>query len=1173
MTGATHAKTDGIETATHYQQVASTPSRSAWVSANAGSGKTYVLVNRIIRLMLEGTSPEKILCLTFTKAAAAEMSNRLFERLSKWVAYGDDQLGLEIEKIAGKKPVPQILARARKLFARSLETPGGLKIQTIHGFCESLLQRFPIEAGLSPGFEVLDEAEAKILKQQARNHILARALEQKDSPLGRALSLIVARAEGEIFDQVLDHILRGRETLLQNMDPEESEHPGLMTAQCENLKTHIGLEGAPNRDLMLAEYMRNMRQNRERFRQLVAVLGCGSSNDQKSSLRLETALNTSDDQACFDLLNDFFCTQSGGMRKASAFITKATQDQNADLTDWVFTEQDIFIDIKETLKKIDFYEANTSLYLLADGIDAAYRSLKKSAGKLDYDDLISNSCHLFKRVSGAWVLYKIDGGLEHILVDEAQDTSPAQWQIIKTIAEEFFAGVGASEQERTIFAVGDEKQSIYSFQGADPAQFDKMRVHFENRARQAEKDFLPVPLSVSFRSTGQVLGLVDKIFANAEASNGLTHSGEVDSHIPTRTGQAGRIEVWETIKPEDVAQPDPWDAPLDWVNPQSSSHRLAEKIARKIRKWLDEKEILEPRGRPIEPGDILILVRKRKAFFEAMLRALKSHNIPVAGADRMKLAEQMAVMDLVALGRFMLLPEDDLTLACVLKSPFFDMTEQALFELAYDRDLSLWGRLKSKHEEIYQTLEYWRETARRSTVFDFYSLILGKEGGRKKLTSRLGEEANDPIDEFLSLALEYDQLEGGSLQDFLHRFSKLDNEIKRDMEHGKNEVRLMTIHGAKGLEGNIVFLPETCGVPSRSGASANFTAFEQTGGAASLPVWALSKKDHFSVVSDSLETDKEKAFEEYRRLLYVALTRARDRLYICGFEAKHKRSDKSWYDLVMNGLGEDVTELEEEDGNLIWRLADAQSAEPKDSDAFLDQTGTGASLPDWARQNMPDEEYPPRPLVPSRLDWDELGQPPTSEDQTLSQAVMSPLYHQDSGKRNRFKRGTLIHNLLQYLPEIDMQSRREKAQLFLDKNAGDFSADERREMIEQVSTILEREEFAKLFSPSSKAEVPISALIEPERGRKLAINGQIDRLIVEDGEVLIVDYKTNRPPPQREEDVAPLYMRQMAAYRLILKKIYPDHKVRCVLFWTDAPRLMELSENLLEKALKLEHSP
>jgi len=1158
MTDTSPQKKDGIETATHYQQVASTPSRSAWVSANAGSGKTYVLVNRIIRLMLEGVSPEKILCLTFTKAAAAEMSNRLFDRLSTWVAYADEELGLEIEKIAGKKPSRLILASARKLFALSLETPGGLKIQTIHGFCESLLQRFPIEAGLSPGFEVLDDAEAKILKLNARNHILARALEHKDSPLGKALSLIVARAEGEAFDQVLDHILKGRETLLQNMEPEDSERPDLLTAQCENLKHHIGLGTELSRENVLADYGVKISGDTARYRDLVSALLEGSGNDQKSSMRLELALNEKDEHLRFDLLDDFFCTKSGGIRKPVSFITKSVQKQFTDLADWAFTQQEMFIEIKETLKKIDFYETNCALYLLADGIDATYRSMKKAGGKLDYNDLISYSCHLFKRVSGAWVLYKIDGGLDHILVDEAQDTSPAQWQIIATIAEEFFAGLGASEQTRTIFAVGDEKQSIFSFQGADPAQFDKMRAHFEKQARMAEKDFQPVPLSVSFRSTGQVLGLVDKIFDKAEAAKGLTHSGGVDSHIPTRTGQAGRIEVWDTIKPEEVDPPDPWDAPLDWVNPESSSHRLAEKIARKIRTWLDDKEILEARGRPIEPGDILILVRKRKAFFEAMLRALKAQNIPVAGADRMKLAEQMAVMDLVALGKFMLLPADDLTLACVLKSPFFGMSEQALFELAYDRDRSLWGQLQDEDPDIYQTLDDWRETARRASVFDFYSFILGKEGGRKKL----------------SLALDYDQMDGGSLQDFLHRFGKLDNEIKRDMEHGKNEVRLMTVHGAKGLEGNVVFLPETCGVPNRTGTPANFTILEQEEGARGLPVWALSKRDHFGEVSESLERDKEKAMEEYRRLLYVALTRARDRLYICGFEAKNKRSDTCWYDLVMNGLGEDVQELEDEEGGTIWRLEDTQSAKPKDSDPFLGQTGRDTSLPNWALQKMPDEEYPPRPLVPSRLDWDEVGQMSISEEHTnsLHQPVMSPLTHKGKGHVNRFKRGTLIHNLLQYLPDIEVPTRREKARGFLDKNAAEFSPGERDEMIEQVCTILEGGEFETLFSTSSKAEVPVSALIEPEVGRKLAINGQIDRLIVDGDEVLIVDYKTNRPPPLKEEDVAPLYLRQMAAYRLIMKKIYPDHEVRCALFWTDAPRLMELSENLLEKSLKLEHS-
>ena len=748
-------------------------------------------------------------------------------------------------------------------------------------------------------------------------------------------------------------------------------------------------------------------------------------------------------------------------------------------------------------------------------------------------------------------MFKLDGGLDHILIDEAQDTNPEQWQIAAALCEEFFAGEGARGQHRTIFAVGDVKQSIFSFQGADPQEFLKMRNHFQERVSAANRPWEIVPLDISFRSTEPVLRAVDAIFAGANAQDGVALDGGGIRHVAHRAGQSGLVELWPPVAPEKDDCDDDGALPIARRRLDEPRARLASAIAATIRRWLNKGEMLPARGRPIRPGDVMVLVRRRNEFVGELLRALKKHDIPVAGADRLILTQQLAVADLIALGRFLLNPGDDLTLATVLKGPLFDIGEEALFELAHGRgETALWDRLRQlAHSDARLRTAAERLGALLARVdftppYEFYAEILGAEGGRRALARRLGPEAEDPVEEFLGLALAYEREHAPSLQGFLRWLATGDTEVKRDFAaRQRDEVRVLTAHGAKGLEAPIVFLPDTMALPKPPDA----LLWTKEG---ELPLWC--PRADFAVAPYAKEKGalRQRQIDEYRRLLYVALTRAEDRLYICGWQTRQKPSETCWYQLCRDGVAGiaapfdfDATGLIGRDG---WqgaglRLESRQSALPK-QEACAPEVQLHSPLPGWVRNPSPREPDPPRPLIPSR---------PAGEEP----AVLSPLA---LGGRDRFKRGLLVHRLLQSLPELPAADRDAAARRFLASPAHGLDAAERDDLRRETLAILDHPDFAPLFGPGSQAEVPLVGLVDGH-----AVSGQIDRLVVAEDRVLIVDYKTLRPPPATEAEVAPLYLRQIAIYRAALARLYPRHDIRCALLWTEGPRLMPITPERL----------
>lgn len=1126
------------ERPTREQVSAADPQASVWVTASAGTGKTQVLTNRVLRLLLGGTRPERILCLTFTKAAAAEMANRLHRRLGEWAIAEDAALAGGIAALTGAPVAADDLTRARRLFARVLETPGGLKVQTIHAFCESLLGRFPLEAAVAPHFQVMDERTASELLIDARDRVLAAEAESGSTLMAALSAHVEEQAFSEIMTTLSNERGRLRRLLAQHLGID-----GLIAAIREALSVAENATEAT----VVAAACADLTMDVVAMRGILPALANGGKTDAGRAATIAAWLD--DPAGRPDRFEDYcgaFLTQGGEIRKHLA--TKAVLDVAPDADDVLRVEAARLQDVVQRLKAVRLAEATAALLRLGDRLIATYEDEKRRRALLDYDDLILHTRDLLTQTrAAAWVLYKLDGGLDHILIDEAQDTNADQWQVVQALAEEFFAGSGARDDVRTVFAVGDPKQSIYSFQRADPQAFSDMQAFFGQRIAEAQAVWRPVELLRSYRSTPSVLAVVDRVFADPAARDGLFAADTEIRHLPHRRGQAGLVELWPPEAPQERPEREPWSPPLEQEPDDSPIQRLAARIAGLIRRWLDEGEMLTSAGRPIRAGDIMILVQRRAPFLPAMVRQLKALDIPVAGLDRMVLAEQLAVMDLMAAARFLLLPEDDLTCATVLKGPLIGFDEDTLFDLAHGRgNETLWRCLARRRgerpvfEQAHARLSDWLARTDFAAPFAFFARLLGAEGGRRRLVARLGAEANEPIDEFLSLALDYERTHPPSLQGFLAWLEAGAAEIKRDQEQRRDEVRVMTVHGAKGLQAPIVFLPDTVRAPDPRQDGKLFWLAED--GANRGLIWVPRRDMEERVAGEARQAARARRAEEYRRLFYVALTRAEDRLYICGWQTAKTRPDGCWYDYAETAMRALGNEVRLDNGDTGLRVSNPQ-AEPAPAPTAAERAAP-SPLPDWAMRPAPPEADPPRPLVPSRpVQDDPPVQPPLGADNGV-----------------RFRRGNLVHRLLQGLPDLPAAARPAAAARYLANPAHGLPAPAQQEIAEETLAVLADPAFATIFGPDSRAEAPIAGRI----GDRI-IAARVDRLLVTGAEVLVVDYKTQRPPPLTPDGVPDVYLRQMAAYRAALRAIYPDRPVRCALLWTDGPRLMPLDDGPLDR--------
>ncbi|HXC55230.1 MAG TPA: double-strand break repair helicase AddA [Rhizomicrobium sp.] len=1114
--------------------IAADPVRSAWVAANAGAGKTYTLANRVTRLLLAGTEPGRILCLTYTKAAAAEMQGRLFKQLGEWAMLPDKALQRKIVEIGADLGGPEELRSARRLFAKALETPGGIKILTIHAFCQNVLSRFPLEADVPAAFDVLDEQTARELMAVARNKVLERAGDG-DAARAAALAFLLTQTSEAMLNDILDAALGADRRKLERF----FECLGGESVAAAVRRAH-GADAARDARTILREFCVGLLEVADDLRALAAWMAGGSKTDKERAADLGAALAMTPGAAMYDAYKIVLLTQAGEPRKDP--VTKKHSATRPDLRALIDRLQGELLAVEEQRRAAHAAALAEASLTVADAVRAQYARAKRARGALDYDDLIVRTQMLLERSdAAAWVLYRLDGGIHHVLIDEAQDTSPEQWRIVKALTAEFFAGAGIDDGiVRTIFAVGDEKQSIFSFQGADPTQFDRHRRFFHDAAVAAKRDFALQPLTQSRRSVPQVLSFVDAVFRPDEARAGLTSEGTLLHHEAYRAKDMGRVELWPTVKPADVPDDDPYELPpIDVVAKESPVAQLARRVAEQIKSWIG-RVTLPGHGAAVKAGDIMILLPRREPFGSAIIRELKQRGVPVAGADRIRLTEQIAVMDLIALGRFVLLPEDDYTLACVLRSPLCTVSEEELFALAHDRKGSLWSELQRRQGETatfraaHNFLTVMWNKADFVPPYEFYAHALTACGRRRALLARLGHEASDAIDEFLSLSFAYEAGNTPSLEGFLAWMERGGAEIKRDMERARDEVRVMTVHGAKGLEADIVVLPDTTGLPSLANDRGNLLYTDDG------VLYPMADREAPRAVLAAKAAAKQRMLEEHRRLLYVALTRARDRLIVCGFEGLRGLKEGSWYALAQRAANEIGVALARGD-EIIQVVGDAADAILPPQPAPPE---TSVAKKPWLATPAPHDT--PAPLLVRPFDAAGMDEP----------ATLSPF-----ADNKRFRRGLLVHALLAHLPEVVATARASLARQFLRaRNVPDVEAET---LVRETLAVLDDPIFAAAFTADSRAEVAIVADL-PELGLAARVNGRIDRLAVADDTVLIVDFKTNRPPPLREDDVAVLYRTQMALYRAAAEKIFPNKRIVCGLVWTEGPTLMQLSNGLLD---------
>jgi ATP-dependent helicase/nuclease subunit A len=1123
----------------------SNPNVSAWVAANAGSGKTHVLAQRVINLLLEEVQPEKILCITFTKAAAANMAKRVFDTLGAWTKLDDEALDKAI-KGSGISTGAETRKLARRLFARALETPGGLKVQTIHAFCTQLLHQFPFEANVAARFAVLDDAERTQLLEALTLAVLLQGAEAPDSPLGRALAVAMTAGADQTFREVVRGAIAQGDTIRRWI-----EKSGGTAQALDALSTVLGVDPAMTLAQVEQEIVSSPILPPSEWQAVAAVCQTSSANDQRQGKRLTLASRLSGREQIEAYFEIFFDSKS---QPRPNLLTQGFARKQPGLAQQLLNEQSRLLTLRERRNAIICRDRSAALITVASAVLERYRKEKQRRGLVDYDDLIAKALDLLRNTDAAWVHYKLDLGIDHLLIDEAQDTSTKQWEIVRRLVAEFTAGAGARPGTRTIFAVGDEKQSIYSFQDAAPREFAEMRNFFRKRHEDSDLTFEYRQLEHSFRSCESVLGAVDIVFKDIAGSVTSDSAGGIPPHIALPDAQPGVVEIWDTIKPEKREPIEGWDAPFDTVSEVSPRVKLARRIARTVRRLIDAREPVGLDRRPARYGDVLVLVRQRGSLFEAIIRALKNEGVEVAGADRLVLTEHIAVMDLIALADALLLPHDDLALASVLRSPLFGFSDQELFDIASDRGRktlrsALAAHSGEKFTEVSARLEALATMARRVTPFAFFAHVLGADGGRQRFLARLGLEANDALDEFINLALDYERHEAPSLQGFLAWLREARAEIKRDMEIKRDEVRVMTVHGAKGLEAPIVVLADTITPPAGPRPPRLLKL------AAGPLIWVGRQANDVAPVRAARQLFQREAEDEYRRLLYVAMTRAADRLIVCGAEGVRGRPQGCWYDLVREPLSELLVE-EQEDGETVWRYRKSASKDtaPPSSDK-PEAKSERPALPRWLRELAPAE--PPRPMVIS---------PSSAFDDDDTGATFEPTVSSAADRQKALDRGSLVHRLMQSLPDIPAERRKQAAASFLEKRAKNFSADEQAKMVQDILAILDDENFAEIFAPGSRAELPIVGRFARDDGAPLHVSGQVDRLAVSGEAVLIADYKTDRRVPESLGEVAP-YVTQLALYRAVLQRLYPGKTVRAALLFTEGPSLIEVPATDMDAAI------
>jgi len=1126
------------------QKQAVDPADSVWLSASAGTGKTQVLSARVLRLLLEpGVRPDQILCLTFTKAGAAEMATRVNEVLADWVRMSATELGAQLSFI-GAKIDPETIARARSLFAYVLDCPGGgLRIDTIHAFAQWLLAAFPEEAGLVPGTKAMEDRDRDLL---AHRVLAAQLLEWElgDPEAVAALEMLSLRMGPDGARSWLMRCAAAREAWFGA--------GGWTPPMRARVSALLGLDADASPE-SVAALCADDGFDCVSLRQWLAAHRAWGTKTAQDCLDVAEAWLAGDSQARFsgcDALRKALFTLDGKPRALASLVKLDPQVEGA--VDRVRTCLDA---VRQQATLLSLVNMITPALELGRKFALAWDEAKSREGLVDFDDLIRRAAALLQQSDlSQWIRYKLDRQFDHVLIDEAQDTNVDQWAIIDALTDDFFSGIGAAEgRQRTIFVVGDYKQAIFGFQGTSPENFAAARQRYDVllRDRQANVASLRDPhitarslqdlgLGRSYRTAQSVLGFVDEaIAAIGHEAFGLDRPPE--PHFGD--DRPGLVTLWQPV-PGTQEEDEDEDGPELRVS--APERRMADKIAEQIRRWLHNGfPLVKGEHRNARAGDVMVLVRKRRELAGLIVARLHAAGVPVAGVDRLRLGAPLAVKDLMAALRFAAQPRDDLSLASLLVSPLIGWTQEQLLEHGYRGEkVGLWSHLRdSTHPDAAQAVSALNDLLARA---DFeppqallHWLLVGPWQGRQRLLARLGREAEDPIAELLNAALQFAAANTPSLQGFIRWFDAGEGELKREAEGAGGFVRVMTVHGAKGLQAPIVILADACGDPDKSPGSGIVLAEDLPGGGGrTLPLPALTKDERVGRIADAADARARSEREEHWRLLYVAMTRAEEALFIGGALGKREKAPAadSWYTRLAPLLPDAV----EDD---IWggRAVRGEPALPVPGRTQA-ELPIPPVIPEWARRPVGEEPRPPRPLAPSAAAEDRAADPPLPPEQAAVAA----------------RRGVLIHALLERLPDVPVDLRPGGGRAWLARHAPDLGDPEREDMLARALAVLDEPQFRALFAPGALAEVPLAATVGTQ-----VITGTIDRLLVEETRILVADFKTARRPPAGLDQVPQSTIRQMAAYVAALEVIFPGRTVEAAVLYTQVPLLIALPAHLL----------
>ena len=850
------------------QEIAAEPTLNVWVQANAGTGKTSVLTARLLRILFRGDEPcTGILCLTYTNAAAGEMRNRILAALREWAMAQDDDLRELLDRVSTNNPPTDAdIAHARAIFFKYIDNPDMLKIKTIHGFCEEVLHRFPTEAGISPSWSLISDAPQRVLLNDALNDLINSP--KNDARTVSAFNHIVGVMSEYKLDDLLSNI--------------EGQYKNFFTVNNFDKYREYFI------DTIEKKLKINDTKNIEKDVKKLKIILENAKNEKKPTKTLEKLIYLT--EKYIDNTIDFQEYKSAYLIKAGTPIQKGLDYE------YLSAERERVLAANAYQTNKEIYTSTIALFDLSAAFAKKYQELKQIHNVLDFEDLILYTHRLFSNAENmGWVLSQMDYSLSHILVDEAQDTGPLQWELLQMLAGDFFAEGDRSNLPRSLFVVGDTKQSIYGFQGADPKAFaasrEQISAQIQNNARQIRE----VPLTQSFRSVEPILKTVDMFFDDADVA---ARTGFVNNpHKCFRIGDKGMVEIHKLVTP----------------NEEDTS------IMRKkyIRAIGDKIEALLQGGK-YKPHDIMILVQNRNPFAVPMANELKRRGIDVAGSDRVVLPNFPVVRDLMNLLRFCVNPVDDYSLCCVLKSPMFRLNDSAVYKICALRNaensrrrkasaeftpISIFEILKNTDADIYSVLQDFAELSKTCGPYSFFTYVLNNYDIRKKFIESLGTQIIDPLEEFITICLAYERTRPGTLRHFIKWFITGNSEIKRDMDSGVG-VRIVTIHGSKGLQSGVVFLIDTTSMPK------SHTIYDLPDKNMPVWIWVPHTPTGFSPeFADIRDAAFNQDIEESYRLLYVAMTRARDELYIYGFTSNKSAPELSWHNMLWNTLQKNIPVL------------------------------------------------------------------------------------------------------------------------------------------------------------------------------------------------------------------------------------------------------------------------